>query len=89
MININTIYGTSLVRTYFASFDSVAAGLRYLNENLGTNYQHGHKSRWERGEREPCRGARAAMLRRILPGVLKAHGEATEDDIRLALEKLL
>jgi len=84
-----TIRGVSLVKTFFATFPSVGEGLAYINDQLGTSYQHNHKSRWERGERDPGRNARAVMLHRVLPDVLKSHGRATDADIEAALDKLL
>jgi transcriptional regulator with XRE-family HTH domain len=38
-----------------------AVALRELNAFLGTRYQHGHLSRWERGVREPSLEARRRM----------------------------
>ena len=37
--------------------------LRDLNKRLGTRYQHGHLSRWERGLREPSLETRREMAR--------------------------
>jgi hypothetical protein len=86
---IHRVRQMSLVRAYFSTFETAAAGLRHLNDQLGTNYQSNHRARWENGEREPNRMARAVMLHRVLPGVLKEHGKATEEDIAEALDKLL
>ena len=88
-MNTDHVQRLSLVKAYFSSFDSVREGLEHLNECLGTNYQHGHKSRWERGERDPAPRARAVMLNRVLPGVLREHGAATAADVQAALDKLL
>lgn len=32
-----------------------------LNAVTGCNYQHGHLSRWERGDRAPCAATQEAM----------------------------
>lgn len=88
-MTITQLQRVSLVRGFFATFSSVREGLEYLNAELGTNYQHGHKSRWERGEREPDRNARAVMLHRVLPGVLRDHKNATAEDVAAALDRLL
>lgn len=67
-----------LATTYFARSAAVhgtkAEGLRELNAALGTKYGFGHISRWERGEREPERAARAFMLAAVLNWVLVDAG---------------
>jgi hypothetical protein len=67
----------SLAHSYFQMsrevYGTKAEGLRRLNAQLKTSYSFGHISRWERGEREPDRGARVAMMKDVLPWLL---GEA-------------
>jgi hypothetical protein len=84
-----TIRAVSLVKTFFATFETKQQGLDYLNAELGTRYMHGTLSRWERGLREPDRRTRAVMLNFVLPSVLKKHGKATKADVTAALDKLL
>lgn len=74
----------SLVKTWLGLYERPADALRRLNDALGTAYQHGHLSRWEREEREPAKAAREFMLREALPLVLKVAGS----DAKKALEML-
>jgi hypothetical protein len=45
-----------------------------LNAATGCRYQHGHISRWERGERAPCEGTQNAM-RNLIAGIPKGQTE--------------
>ncbi|MGZ5078593.1 MAG: hypothetical protein ACXWHZ_03495 [Usitatibacter sp.] len=88
----------SLAHSYFsmssAIYGTKAEGLRRLNTALKTNYSFGHISRWERGEREPDRGARLAMMRDVLPwllgevGLVDKYDKATQKALDQLAERL-
>jgi transcriptional regulator with XRE-family HTH domain len=67
-----------LAHSYFqmslAVYGTKAEGLRRLNAALKTSYSFGHISRWERGDREPDRAARLAMMKDVLPWQLGESG---------------
>lgn len=75
----------SLVKSWLACFGTKAEALRELNKKLGRSYQHGHLSRWERGEREPDRKARFEMMRAVLA---REHADWTPRRVAAFAEKL-
>lgn len=76
----------SLAHSYFqmssAIFGTKAEGLRRLNAKLKTAYSFGHISRWERGQREPDRDTRMAMMQDVLPWMLSEEGILTTAQVR-------
>lgn len=57
-----------------AQGDTRAAALRWLNARCRTGYTSSRLNEWLRGDRQPQRPARIAMMRDILPDALLRLG---------------
>lgn len=85
----------SLAHSYFQMslqvYGTKADGLRRLNAAVGRKYSFGHISRWERGDRQPDRATRVAMLKEVLPWTLIEQGMLGADAVKImgkTLDKL-
>ncbi len=72
MSDVNKLKDAALVKAWLKRYRNLWMTKKYaldcLNAALGSNYQHGHLSRWERGERAPCERAQMAM-RNLMNGI--------------------
>ena len=79
---------TNLTATWLslreAAGETRAAALRGLNSATGCAYTNSRLNEWLRGDRQPDRAARQAMLRDILPEMLTDLGVDPTDYTSLA-----